>query len=323
MNLDNYNILKGIVKELRRELTELENEIQYNLRCMKEADIYVHSFLDEESADFKVFSPRNNENVHKNEIERTYQERDGYEEKNRYLNSKKEILCKRIEQLENILHRRELDLTVLNMQEEDRQRIARDLHDTSLQNLAHLVHKIELSSLYIDKDPVKAKLELSVVSKILKETIDEIRNTIFDLRPMTFDDLGLKAAFQRLLSEINESKKYTVTSDIDDVSCENNLVLVSVYRIVQECLNNIVKDAEAEEIFFSCKNQNGNCVINIKDNGKGFNPDGSIEGKHFGLSLMKERVYFLSGRIEIFSEPGKGTEIHLEIPLDLYKSFDN
>ena len=67
MNLDNYNILKGIVKELRRELTELENEIQYNLRCMKEADIYVHSFLDEESADFKVFSPRNNENVHKNE----------------------------------------------------------------------------------------------------------------------------------------------------------------------------------------------------------------------------------------------------------------
>ena len=50
MNLDNYNILKGIVKELRRELTELENEIQYNLRCMKEADIYVHSFVDEESA---------------------------------------------------------------------------------------------------------------------------------------------------------------------------------------------------------------------------------------------------------------------------------
>ena len=71
---------------------------------------------------------------------------------------KKEVLSKRIEQLENILKCRERDFAVLNVQEEDRQRIARDLHDTSLQNLAHLVHKIELSSLYIDKDVVKAKL---------------------------------------------------------------------------------------------------------------------------------------------------------------------
>lgn len=318
MNLDDYNIVNDIVKELRQELKELENEILYNLRCMKEADTYVHTFLDTESVDYKVFSPRKGENVHKEEIERTYREKDEYAERNRYLESKRKILCERISQLENILKHREHNLTVLNIQEEDRQRIARDLHDTSLQNLAHLVHKIELSSLYIDKDTVKAKLELSEVNKILKETIDEIRNTIFDLRPMTFDDLGLKSAFERLLSEINESKKYNLILDIDDVSCENNLVLASIYRIVQECLNNIVKHAEAEKIYFSCKNKNDNCVIQIKDNGKGFVLNGSIEGKHFGLSLMKERVYLLNGKISISSEPKKGTEINVEIPLNLH-----
>ena len=317
MNLDDYNVLSEIVKELKLEITELENEIQYNHRCIKEADIYVNTIKDSDSEEYKIFSPRNSVSTHENEIEETYREKSEYLEKNENLNLKKEVLSKRIEQLENILKCRERDFAVLNVQEEDRQRIARDLHDTSLQNLAHLVHKIELSSLYIDKDVVKAKLELSVVSKILKETIDEIRNIIFDLRPMTFDDLGFKAALERLLSDINENKQYIITSEIDDVSCENNLILVSIYRIVQEGLNNIVKHAEASEISFICRNDNHICIIDIKDNGKGFCMSNDIEEKHFGLSLMKERTRLLNGKIDICSIIGKGTTIHFEIPFNL------
>lgn len=317
MNLDDYNVLSEIVKELKLEITELENEIQYNHRCIKEADIYVNTIKDSDSEEYKIFSPRNGVSTHKNEIEETYREKSEYLEKNENLNLKKEVLSKRIEQLENILKCRERDFAVLNVQEEDRQRIARDLHDTSLQNLAHLVHKIELSSLYIDKDVVKAKLELSVVSKILKETIDEIRNIIFDLRPMTFDDLGFKEALERLLSDINENKQYIITSEIDDVSCENNLILVSIYRIVQEGLNNIVKHAEASEISFICRNDNHICIIDIKDNGKGFCMSNDIEEKHFGLSLMKERTRLLNGKIDICSIIGKGTTIHFEIPFNL------
>lgn len=113
-----------------------------------------------------------------------------------------------------------------------------------------MIHKIELSSLYIDQDPIKAKLELSLVNQVLKKTIDEIRNIIFDLRPMTFDDLGFKAAVERLLLNINENQKYFMETDIDDVSCENNLILVTLYRVIQECLNNIDKHAEAEKIIF-------------------------------------------------------------------------
>lgn len=81
---------------------------------------------------------------------------------------------------------------VFEIQELDRRRIARDLHDTSLQNLSHLIHKLELVSMYMDKDMIRAKLELASVSKNINHIIDEIRMVIYDLRPMVFDDLGLK-----------------------------------------------------------------------------------------------------------------------------------
>ena len=152
----------------------------------------------------------------------------------------------------------------------DRQRIARELHDTSLQNLTHIIHKIELGSLFIDSDPIRAKIEFSIISKNIRSIIDDIRCTIFDLRPMTFDDLGFKSTIERLLDIVNDNNDYIINSDIDDVSCENNLVLVTIYRIVQECLNNIVKHAEADKIVINIKDLGSEFYVFIKDNGKGY-----------------------------------------------------
>jgi len=211
----------------------------------------------------------------------------------------------------------EKNLKVLNIQEEDRQRIARDLHDTSLQNLAHLVHKIELCGMYIDVDPIKAKLELAVVGKNLREVIDEIRNIIFDLRPMSFDDLGLKFAFEQMLEKFNESKSYKVKKQIEDVSCDNDIILVGIFRVVQECLNNIKKHSKADSIIFSCKKENDLCIIDIEDNGEGFTKE-EVEykkDKHFGISVMEERISLLGGTIKISSIKEKGTQIHIEVPL--------
>ena len=253
MKWNNYIVLNKLLKELKNEKQELDEQIKINSRCMKEADVYIDSFLSGESEDYRLFSPRNSENLHKEVIDRTNEEKKGYVSKIEHLSNKEIIISERIEQLENILKEESRNLVVLNIQEEDRQRIARDLHDSSLQNLAHLVHKIELSSLYIDKDPLKAKLELSTINKHLKETIDEIRNTIFDLRPMSFDDLGLKAAFEDLLFNINENNEYKIDAEIDEILSDDNIVLVSIFRIVQECMFNIVKHAEADAIYFRCK----------------------------------------------------------------------
>ncbi len=315
MNFDDYNTLEKIIHEMRLELGELESKIKYNLQCMKEADIYAHLLIDSEPEDFKLFSPRNVESVHGDEIKKAYQEKENCKKQNEQLYGRRDLLEEQVNGLERVLAHKEDGQTVLNIQEEDRQRIVRDLHDTSLQNLAHLIHKIELSSLYIDEDPIKAKLELSVVNQVLKKTIDEIRNIIFDLRPMTFDDLGFKAAVERLLSNMNENQKYFIETDIDDVSCENNLVLVTVYRVIQECLNNVDKHAGAEKIIFSCKSLNDKCIIKIQDDGKGFDVKKPLEEKHFGLSMMQERIRLINGTINISSKKKKGTCIRIEVPL--------
>ena len=248
MNIDDYNVLSDIRKELLNELNELDIQLQYNKRCVKDADLYAKSFINSEPEDFKVFSPRNSENIYKEEIKRTYSEKADYENLCHELEEKRNILENKISRLENVLKNENDNLSVLRIQEEDRQRIARDLHDTSLQN---------------------------------------------------------------------DNQKYKVILDIENVSCENNEVLVSIYRIVQESLNNIVKHADCSTIHFSCKNINNLCILDIMDDGKGFDTNDKNEGKHFGLSLMIERVRLLKGQIKINSIPGKGTKIHIEIPLKI------
>lgn len=313
MIIDDYNILIDVINELKQEISNLDVQIEHNTRCIKEEDIYLKNFSEPE--DSKIFNPRNVETVHRDEIQRTLQSKEDYVRQNEQLNKKRDVLCARVNKLEKILNRQNHKLNVLKIQEEDRKRIARELHDTSLQNLTHLIHKIELCSMYIDRDPIQAKLELSIINKHLKETIDEIRGTIFDLRPMTFDDLGMKAALERLLKNINENNYFEIDSNIEDVSCETNMMMVSIYRIVQESLVNIVNHSEAKKITFNFKRENEHYVIDIRDDGKGFIQEDIDNEKHFGISLMKERVELLNGKITITSEESVGTTIHIEIPL--------
>lgn len=212
----------------------------------------------------------------------------------------------------------ERNLKVLDIQEKERQRIARDLHDTSLQNLAHIVHKIELASMYIDKDILQAKLELAAVNKNMKSVIEDIRNTIFDLRPMPFDDLGLKESFERLFYKLKESNKdYDIESNIEEITCDNNLVLMTIYRVVQEACTNAIKHSQGNKLVINIGQDERTCNIIVKDNGKGFSVDEILNNnqKHFGVSVMKERVDLLGGIITFNSNAKEGTEISIKIPV--------
>ncbi len=319
MNHANYKKLSHLLQELEQEKREIEEKINDNLLKIKEFDIYTASILEKEDRDFKVFSPRDAESIHKEEFERIKREKLSCLAENERLHQRRDILISRVATVKDILEEEKdlSNLMALSIQEEDRQRIARELHDTSLQNLAHLIHKIELSSLFIDQDPVRAKLELSVVNKNLREIIEEIRCTIFDLRPMSFDDLGLKAAFERLVSGINEKGNYDIDLYLEEVSCENNLILMSIYRVAKECLINIVKHADADRILFHCECKDNLCLIHIEDNGKGFDPNrpGENFDKHFGISVIKERIALIGGKIEIDSKIDQGTKIRIEVPI--------
>ena len=212
---------------------------------------------------------------------------------------------------------------MIEMLETERKRIVSELHDTSLQDIAHYVHKIELASLYIDKDPARVKMELSVVSKGLHNVIEDIRSTIFNLRPMTFDDLGLKASFERLLDLLNADRQYSMDIDIDDISCEtDDYFCITLYRVVQECLLNIKKHSQATKVLFHCKKTEQQYEILIQDNGKGFTMEEAEDkaNSHFGLALIHEGVSLLNGTIHVSSAIGQGTTIDIKIPLDLHFS---
>lgn len=208
--------------------------------------------------------------------------------------------------------------SVLDVQEKERQRIARDLHDSSLQDLTHLVHQVELSFLYIDQDHLKAKLELASIESGLRKVIDDIRNRIYDLRPMTFDDLGLRETLLNFFSVLNREGHFKILVDIDDIEDEfseeeKEISLIMIYRIIQECVQNAVEHSEGNQIEVLLKKKDDSILIKITDNGIGFNlEEAEKKDRHFGLSVVRERVFLLGGEIKI--DTIQGTTVSIEIP---------
>ena len=223
---DSFNTLNDILIDLKRELSDLNAQIYQNRLYIREAEEQLKSLENEETEDFKIFSPRSMTEQLRERIGSATSLKLEFEKNNYNLYNKREILEKKIKRLEEVIKQGNENFVALNAQEKDRQRIARDLHDTAIQNLTHLIHKIELCEMYIENNPQRAKLELSAVGNSLREIVGEIRDTVFDLRPMSFEDLGLKAAFERLLEKVNEKDEYEVTFYIEDVSCENEMTLL-------------------------------------------------------------------------------------------------
>lgn len=209
------------------------------------------------------------------------------------------------------------DLSILKIQEKERQRIALELHDTSLQRLAHMIHQVELANIYMDKDIVKSKLELAEVKQNIKIVIQEIRDTIFDLRPMSFEDLGIVETIERFIEHVDKDHSFHIYTDIQNIDTNYYIILTNIYRIIQECISNAVKHSGGDEIHLKCFSKDKICYIEIEDNGKGF-VDGEYEKddqKHFGLSMVKERIQILRGEISISSVINRGTKIVVKIPL--------
>lgn len=305
MDLLNFDIIQAIYDELREEQTKRRSLLREKKKEIREWDSHSGALCDQGEVE------QVNEKKTKllSECEELEQQLSSHE--------------KKIEQLEKFLSESFMlhvkQFSILDAQEKERQRIARDLHDTSLQNLTYLVHKVELGALYIDEDPIKAKLELATVEKGIRQVIEEIRNTIFDLRPMSVDDLGLKETIDKLLAVLNQDKQFYIKTDIDTVTMDTSadpaaqLMFMSIYRIIQECVQNAIKHSDGKEITVQLKDC-GSCYrIIVQDDGKGFDVDTAMKKeRHFGLSVIKERVMFLEGKMDI--DVNSGTSVKIEIP---------
>lgn len=214
-------------------------------------------------------------------------------------------------------------LMILATQENERQRIARDLHDDTVQNLTSLVHKTELCMKLMELDPARCKVELSSLNKILHDVIEETRTLIYDLRPMSFDDIGFDITVERYLDRLK--KCYPNIRFVYKVKGEpyqiNHIVGITLFRIIQEACNNSAKHAEASNIKVVIHYEKGRLLLEVEDDGKGFslendNSDNRIDYSGYGISMMKERVYLLSGQIDIQSEEGQGCKLFVSIPIN-------
>ena len=319
MKQDNKVLLQQLVQELCDEKKSFQNKINKNLNRIAEIDTYLNSIYEKEDTDFKVFSPRNVENVYKEQIEKGKKEKFSMEAENQYQYRQVNRIDRHLADLQTVLDDEEIcvysaaspvnncaanesgkNLAVLDIQEKDRQRIARDLHDTSLQNLAHLMHQVELSSMYIEKDPVRAKLEMLSVNKELKSIIEDIRNIVFDLRPMAFDDLGFQDMLSEFVQKLQTRYKVTILSEIDPVTVENKIELITLYRVIKECCLNSLEHSECTRLLLYVKSENNGqgIFIKIQDNGIGFDAESVCVTKqnHFGLKIVKERISLIGGQ---------------------------
>ena len=215
------------------------------------------------------------------------------------------------------------DISILDIREKERQRIAMEIHDVSIQHLIYLMHKVELCSLYIDKDPEKAKVELSLVDKEFHNVIDGMRRMIFNLCPIPFsiDDIELKDKLDRMIERLKRENNFNIEADIENVPCESKTLSISIYRIINECCNNAIKHSRGDRIKVSLKVKNDKYIIKVFDNGVGFDKKtyedkiiDNYEG-HFGFLIMKERIQLLNGKMD-FKSSNKGTIFTFEIPVN-------
>lgn len=224
-------------------------------------------------------------------------------------------------QLEDLQHRQMLGLKIIKAQEDERQRVARDIHDGPAQLMSNVVLKAEICERMIDVDLEKARLELRNLKKIVRESIQDVRKIIYNLRPMSLDDLGLVPTLQRFLMTFQEDTGISVVfkarGAFEDVK---PLISLTVFRIVQESVSNVKKHANANNVTINLDLTEKDLKLHIGDDGRGFDLEGFKEMREdvvggFGLFSMKERVDLLGGELDINSEPGKGTRLDIGIPL--------
>ncbi len=225
------------------------------------------------------------------------------------------------EQLDNLQQRQFLGIKIIEAQEEERKRVAREIHDGPAQSMSNIVIKAEICERLMDKDIEDARKELQNLKKVMRDSLQEVRKIIYNLRPMALDDLGLLPTLERYVISFKEETGIDVQLRSRAINEEIKPVIsLAVFRIVQEALNNVLKHAQAKRVSILLELVNKKLNIIIADNGVGFNTEDvkSIEPEStggFGLFSMKERVALLEGEVDIVSQIGVGTKITIHIPL--------
>ncbi len=206
---------------------------------------------------------------------------------------------------------------ILMAQEEERKRVARELHDEAAQSLTSILVRLRL--LERSQDVEEAHREVQELRKLTSNTLDEIRRIALQLRPKILDDLGLESALSWQVE--NYSRAYATQINLQVTGLEGRLpsdLELVLYRVVQEALTNVAKYAHAKHISITLTGDKNNLELKVSDDGEGFEASMlPVDAPHgLGLLGMRERLMMVGGKLTVSSEPGKGTQIIAQIPLE-------
>lgn len=207
--------------------------------------------------------------------------------------------------------RRDAGAYALKAQEEERQRLARGLHDEVGQSMTAVL--LQLKRMTADTTP-EQRTQLAEAQQVVKASLEDVRRLARELRPELLDHLGLASALGNLASGFEQRTHVRVRRQLErDLPRLDPRVELVVYRVAQESLTNVARHARATEVLLSLERGNDSVVLRVVDNGRGFDP-GHAEGG--GLRGIRERALIVGGAAAIRPGPGGGVEVRLEAPAE-------
>ncbi|MBT4091081.1 MAG: GAF domain-containing sensor histidine kinase [Deltaproteobacteria bacterium] len=227
------------------------------------------------------------------------------------------FVLKDIEQSRHELHL--LTGKMITIQEEERKRLSREIHDTLAQSLTGISYKIQFCQELCHRNSDQLNDQFDELIETVHHAIDQSRELISDLRPDLIDNLGLIPALKRLLNNFMEQQEIKVIADFPKQSQISSDINICLFRIVQEALMNIYKHAKADTVAVNLREENNQISLVVKDDGRGFDISKGFhwvkDSNKLGLLSMKERVEAVTGTLVIDSSMGQGCRIEATIPL--------
>ncbi|MES2211162.1 MAG: sensor histidine kinase [Chloroflexota bacterium] len=211
----------------------------------------------------------------------------------------------------------EIQRRVVEAQEAERSRLAREIHDGPAQALSNAILQIEIVERLMARDPALAGAELRLLRDVLRRELGDVRSYITQLRPPILSDLGLAGAIRDTAEHVGGILGLPITVDLDPlVDTLPGSADMVVLRVIQEALQNVRKHAHATRVTIRAAREDDDVVVEIRDDGRGFNTSGmeTTSPRSFGIQFMRERAESIGARLEVRSQPGDGTGVRLVIP---------
>jgi len=204
---------------------------------------------------------------------------------------------------------------LVQAQEAERQRLSRQMHDGPAQALSNLILETEIAMRLFDVNKEQAYEELGSLKDSATKTFQQVRDFIFELRPMMLDDLGLIPTIKKYTSALQENTDVNIRLGVTGIERRMEPFLeVMIFRAIQELLRNALTHSQASEIDVKIDVGESSVTVNVEDNGIGFDPDNLEEDKGMGLKLISERVEMTEGKFELDSQIGERTHVFFQVP---------